>query len=229
MRGEGRERALLASEQAMPPLLAVCGVACSRAYSWVLQVGDQTATREEVMVSTRAQRVAPPEGRHLVEGAPQAPEWIIHDTLVANTVLGVGLLCVVVGLALLINRFYFDHCKVDLYDSESFVPQPEWAGDDSIHAIVSARGQEAELEIRADAVDSYDKLRNMIVDSIPGMFNDTDELAMDYMDHRRSWVRVRAKTPLSVVKASANIRITCRKSTSNKHMVKKLARALTTA
>jgi len=45
-----------------------------------------------------------------------------------------------------------------------------------LQVIVVARNQEAELEVQTDAFDTYEELRELVVDSIPEMFSDTDEV-----------------------------------------------------
>ena len=73
---------------------------------------------------------------------------------------------------------------------------------------VRAHDQEAELEVETDGFESYEELRELIVDAVPSMFRDTDELSLEYMNQRNRWMRVKRSTPLETVKAAKMARIT---------------------
>ena len=93
---------------------------------------------------------------------------------------------------------------------------PVSAVDDSLQVLVRANGQEAELEVRTDGFTTYEDLREIIVEALPSMFEDTDELVLDYLNEKASWVRVKVKTPIEAVKASGSIKITVRQSKQSK-------------
>ena len=75
---------------------------------------------------------------------------------------------------------------------------------------------QAELEVQTDAWNSYEELRELVVDAVPNMFRDTDELTLEYKDERQRWVRVKMKTPVDAVKASRCARITAARSSSSR-------------
>ena len=62
---------------------------------------------------------------------------------------------------------------------------------DSLQVIVVAHDQEAELEVQTDAWNSYEELRELVVDAVPNMFRDTDELTLEYKNEQSRWVRVK--------------------------------------
>jgi hypothetical protein len=74
--------------------------------------------------------------------------------------------------------------------------------------IVVAHDQEAELEVQTDAWSSYEELRELVVDAVPNMFRDTDELTLEYKNEASRWVRVKMKTPVDAVKAARCARVT---------------------
>ena len=108
---------------------------------------------------------------------------------------------------------------------------------DVLQVIVHAHDQEAELEVQTDAWNSYEEvrlnatpgvhlqhclqpllrselcfgfsvqLRELVVDAVPTMFRDTDELTLEYQDARGRWNRVKMKTPVDTVKAARSARI----------------------
>ena len=92
-------------------------------------------------------------------------------------------------------------------------------GDASLQVIVLANDQEAELEILLSAFDTYEDLRELVVDAVPQMFNDADAIVIEYSDGR-SWCNVKTKTPIDVVKGARCVRI---KSQDDK-MSRKIAR-----
>jgi hypothetical protein len=51
------------------------------------------------------------------------------------------------------------------------------------------------------------QLRELVVDAVPTMFRDTDELTLEYQDARGRWNRVKMKTPVDTVKAARSARI----------------------
>ena len=79
---------------------------------------------------------------------------------------------------------------------------------DMLQVIVVAHDQEAELEVQTDAWNSYEELRELVVDAVPNMFRDTDELTLEYKNEAMRWVRVKMKTPVEAVKAARAARIT---------------------
>ena len=62
-----------------------------------------------------------------------------------------------------------------------------------LQVIVVAHDQEAELEVQTDAWDSYEALRELVVDAVPNMFRDTDELTLEYKNEHGRWTRVKMK------------------------------------
>ncbi|KAL1521558.1 hypothetical protein AB1Y20_021217 [Prymnesium parvum] len=133
--------------------------------------------------------------------------------------LAMGGSSVLVGLLLLASR----QCSGYAH-RRALPPGPVWAGDDSIHVLVYTRSQEAELEMRADSFSSYEMFRELVVASLPGIFEDTDELVLDYLDEGMSWTRVKSKTPLSEMKASGTVRISCRSSKRSRTFLPKRIR-----
>lgn len=101
-------------------------------------------------------------------------------------------------------------CAIARANAQEAQPKQVVSGGDyaQLSVIVRSREQEAELEVQTEAFDSYEQLREMVVDSLPEMFRDTDELTLEYQNARNKWVRVKLRTPVSVVKASACVRIT---------------------
>ena len=79
---------------------------------------------------------------------------------------------------------------------------------DMLQVIVVAHDQEAELEVQTDAWNSYEELRELVVDAVPNMFRDTDELTLEYKNEQSRWIRVKMKTPVDAVKAARCARIT---------------------
>ena len=78
---------------------------------------------------------------------------------------------------------------------------------DTLQVIVQAHSQEAELEVQTDSWNSYEELRELVVDAVPSMFRDSDELTLEYMDQRGRWQRVKLRTPVATVKAARSARI----------------------
>lgn len=76
-----------------------------------------------------------------------------------------------------------------------------------LQVTVQAHGQQAELEVQTDAWDSYEGLRELVVDAIPQLFRETDELLLEYMDGRGAWKMVKLRTPVATVKAARCARI----------------------
>uniref|UniRef100_A0A7S2HCX5 Uncharacterized protein n=1 Tax=Haptolina brevifila TaxID=156173 RepID=A0A7S2HCX5_9EUKA len=77
-----------------------------------------------------------------------------------------------------------------------------------LKVLVRAHNDEAELEVETDAFESYEDLREMVVDSLPDMFEDTDELTLEYQEaHSSRWLRVKRSTPVEALKASCSARI----------------------
>ena len=65
---------------------------------------------------------------------------------------------------------------------------------DILRVLVVARQREAELEVQTDSWDSYEELRELVVNSVPEMFRDTDELVLEYMNAQSRWMRVKMRT-----------------------------------
>ena len=84
----------------------------------------------------------------------------------------------------------------------------ELQDDGPLQIIVEAFDHEAELEIQPDAFDSFEGLRELVVDAVPQMFGDTDSIVLDYMGSGGRWQRVKTRTSLATVKASGSIKIT---------------------
>ena len=80
-----------------------------------------------------------------------------------------------------------------------------------------ANGQEAELEVSPESFDTYEGLRSLVVDALPDMFDDSDELVLDYLGRRGKWERVRSKTPVDTIKASGTIKMSCRGPKKRSH------------
>ena len=60
------------------------------------------------------------------------------------------------------------------------------------------------------------QLRELVVDAVPTMFRDTDELTLEYQDGRGRWNRVKMRTPVDTVKAARSARIVVPSSSPNK-------------
>jgi hypothetical protein len=67
---------------------------------------------------------------------------------------------------------------------------------------------QAELEVQTDAWNSYEELRELVVDAVPNMFRATDELTLEYQNTHARWTRVKLRTPVDTVKAARGARIT---------------------
>ena len=128
--------------------------------------------------------------------------------------IAIGLASILAGAAILGTRWYVDNCGAGYHDTAA--PGPVWAGDDSIQVLVKANGQEAELEIRSDGFDSYEMLRELVVGALPDLFDDSDEIVLDYLNENSSWVRVKTRTPLVALKESGSVKISCRSTSSKK-------------
>ena len=86
--------------------------------------------------------------------------------------------------------------------------QPARADEyETLQVIVVAHGREAELEVQTDAWSSYEMLRELVVDAVPEMFGETDDLILEYMNAQARWMRVKMKTPVETVKAAKAARI----------------------
>ena len=85
-----------------------------------------------------------------------------------------------------------------------------------LQVVVAAHDQEAELEVQTDAWNSFEELRELVVDAVPNMFRDTDELTLEYKNEQSRWVRVKMKTPVDAVKAARCARITVPPSRSGR-------------
>ena len=83
----------------------------------------------------------------------------------------------------------------------------ELQDDGPLQIIVEAFDHEAELEIQPDAFDSFEGLRELVVDAVPQMFGDTDSIVLDYMGSGGRWQRVKTRTSLAT-EASGSIKIT---------------------
>lgn len=149
-----------------------------------------------------------------------APVKFQMRELLTYGILAIGISAIMAGLAIHLGQFFCGLCRTSSPNNyhQSEPAEPVWAGDDSIQVLIFAKGQEAELELRADCFDSYEKLRELVVDALPGMFTDSDEIVLDYLNERSSWVRIKTRTPLSTVKAAQSIRMSCRKTKKNKKL-----------
>ena len=155
-------------------------------------------------------------GRRL--GRLSAPAPMSPNQIIIYGAIAIGIASMLAGVAIMGARYYVESCTTDYYDTAA--PGPVWAGDDSIQVYVHANGQEAELEVRADGFDSYEMLRELVVDSLQGMFDDSDEIVLDYLDEKSRWVRVKTRTPLETLKSSGSVKISVRSShKSNKALV----------
>jgi len=97
--------------------------------------------------------------------------------------------------------------------------------DDILQVLVLAHDQEAELEIQFDGFDSYEELRELVVDAVPQMFNDSDAILMEYADGDGGWTRVKTKTPVHVVKKAGSVRIKCQPDKISKKIARQLKKA----
>ena len=148
------------------------------------------------------------EGRRL--GGLRGPVPMSPNQIIIYGAIAIGIASVLAGVAIIGARYYVKNCVQDQYNAAA--PGPVWAGDDSVQVLVQANGQEAELEVQADGFESYEMLRELVVDSLPGMFDDSDEIVLDYLDEQSRWVRVKTRTPLEALKSSGNVKISCRSS-----------------
>ena len=82
------------------------------------------------------------------------------------------------------------------------------AGPTTLQVVVDSPHGSAEFELQADELESFDEMRQLVVDAVPEMFEDDDEVTVDYLNGRGRWTRVKLKTPLDVVKAAGTVRIT---------------------
>jgi len=137
----------------------------------------------------------------------RSPSWFsqLSDTELAY--LGGGTIAVVLLLAAIIVwawRSCNKSQRRQYYDTE-----PARADEyDTLRVVVNARDQEAELEVQTDAWESYEELRELVVDAVPNLFRATDELTLEYQNASAKWVRVKMRTPVETVKAARGARIT---------------------
>lgn len=147
-------------------------------------------------------------------GGKERSAALVIAALVCGTIL-IGVVCL---LALHV-RIKQARAQTQ-FGGAGFDPEPP-RGDDILQVIVDAHDQEAELEVEMDAFDSYEELRELVVEAVPQMFNDSDALLMDYANGSGGWTRVKTKTPLQVVKNSRSVRLKC-----NDKLSRKIARRL---
>ena len=93
--------------------------------------------------------------------------------------------------------------------------------DGALQVIVLAHEQEAELEIQVDGFDTYEELRELVVDAVPQMFNDSDAILMEYADGK-GFSRVKTKTPIDVVKRARSVRIKCQPDKLSKKIARRM-------
>ena len=93
--------------------------------------------------------------------------------------------------------------------------------DGVLQVIVLAHEQEAELEIQVDGFDTYEELRELVVDSVPQMFNDSDAILMEYADGN-GFSRVKTKTPIEIVKRARSVRIKCQPDKLSKKIARRM-------
>lgn len=138
-------------------------------------------------------------------------------TLVAGALLALAIL--LLALAILAARTCRARCCAAAGPSSEMaarglgrVAEEEPANaEDYAKLQVCVRGADemAELEVETDGFESYEELRELVVDAVPSMFCDTDELCLEYAVGRSDrWVRVKRSTPLDEVKAARAARIT---------------------
>lgn len=107
-------------------------------------------------------------------------------------------------------------------------PRGSDRGDGFLQVIVLANDQEAELEIQPSAFDTYEDLRELVVDAVPQMFNDTDAILIEYADGR-GWSRVKTKTPVNVVKNARSVRIISQDEKMSRKIARRLKKATMTS
>ena len=93
--------------------------------------------------------------------------------------------------------------------------------DGALQVIVLAHEQEAELEIQVDGFDTYEELRELVVDAVPQMFDDSDAILMEYADGK-GFSRVKTKTPIDVVKRARTVRIKCQPDKLSKKIARRM-------
>lgn len=93
--------------------------------------------------------------------------------------------------------------------------------DGALQVIVLAHEQEAELEIQVDGFDTYEELRELVVDAVPQMFDDSDAILMEYADGK-GFSRVKTKTPIDVVKRARSVRIKCQSDKLSKKIARRM-------
>ena len=93
--------------------------------------------------------------------------------------------------------------------------------DGALQVIVLAHEQEAELEIQVDGFDTYEELRELVVDAVPQMFDDSDAILMEYADGK-GFSRVKTKTPIDVVKRARSVRIKCQPDKLSKKIARRM-------
>ena len=65
------------------------------------------------------------------------------------------------------------------------------------------------------------QLRELVVDAVPNMFLDTDELTLEYKNEHARWVRVKMKTPVDAVKSARAARITVPNSKGSSRAIRR--------
>lgn len=88
-------------------------------------------------------------------------------------------------------------------------------GDDyeRLRVVIFARGHEAELEVDTDSFQSYEDLREHVVAALPELFQQTDELTLEYQNRpKKPWIRVKLRTRIATVKSAHCLRITAEAS-----------------
>ena len=102
---------------------------------------------------------------------------------------------------------------------------PVGAGD-AVLVVVTAKGRRraAKLEVGPDSFETYDELHELVLGSLPDMFDDSDELVLDCLDEKGRWkgrwtekgmwtlVQSSHSRASVNVKASGNVKMSCNSS-----------------
>lgn len=153
-------------------------------------------------------------GRLLGSGlsAHNSSMTIVVAALVVGTFL-VGCLCLTIMYVRLKSKRRSMHRRV--YEDGTTIP------DGVLQVIVLAHNQEAELEVQLDGFETYEELRELVVDSVPQMFNDSDAILMEYADGS-GFTRVKTKTPINVVKRARCVRMKCETDKLSKKIARRM-------
>ena len=135
-----------------------------------------------------------------------SPHWMdlsgTELALMCGALLALGVL--LFTFSILLVRYCRNKLARDRADVEGPAHADEYA---VLQVVIQGHSQEAQLEVQTDAFESYEELRELVIDAIPNMFLDTDELTLEYMNDRSRWTRVKRSTPVATVKAARTARI----------------------